>query len=259
MAKDKKEEMFDEAEPRAAVPATVLPQGSNLPAELDDPSEYPPDDELPLPRIKILQGPSDAVTQEDRTAGVLLVNLTGEELEKITGIFLGMTRSYTRFINKELVCKAQDFTTGVGDPGGSCVACTLKDWDPDESKPMSKRKPKCQENYNFVAVDSTELKDGFPVGMPFIFSTHGAGLKYAKPFVAAGRAQRIPLFCFKAELKVRRITNDLGTFFVPIFTVLGQTPPESWGKLREVAARLIAASKRAPVEAAADGDAERSF
>jgi len=272
MAKDKKEEghykerPYD-AEPEVAAPAkvannagsyavpAVIPQGNNLPAELDDPSEYPPDEELFLPRIGIIQPTSDAVTQEGRTAGVLLDSLTGEEFESITGIFLGMTRSRKRFVKKELLCNGQDFKTGVGDPGGECEKCPLQKWDEDEAKAMAERKPKCQEHYDFVAVDSIEIKDGYPVGMPFIFSTHSTGLKSAKRFISAGRARQLPLYCFAVELTVRRITNDLGTFYVPIFTVKGQTPPETWKSLAGIAARLLTASKRAPVESTAANDA----
>ena len=267
MAKDKKEErLYDaepevaepeeivEAEPSAAVPA-VIPQGNNLPAEFDDPSEYPPDEELFLPRIGIIQPTSDAVTQEGRTAGVLLDSLTGEEFESIKGIFLGMSRSRTRFINKEVVCKAVDFAHGVGNPGGECEKCPQQKWDEDETKPMAERKPKCQENYDFVAADSPEFKDNYPVGMPFIFSTHSTGLKSAKRFISAGRARQLPLYCFAVELTVRRITNELGTFYVPIFTVKGQTPPETWKNLAGIAARLLTASKRAPVESTAANDA----
>jgi hypothetical protein len=253
----KKNDEVEEVKEPATVNVPATRDADGLPAVPDDPSDYPPDEELPLPRIGILQATSDAVTQEGRKAGVFLDDLTGEESAKITGIFLGMTRSRTRFVNKEPVCKAVDFKHGVGDPGGECAKCTLKDWDPDETKSTTERKPKCQESYDFVAVDSTEFKDGFPVGMPFIFSAAKTAIKPAKRLVGAARARGLPLYCFQVEVTVRRITNDQGTFYVPVFTVKGQTPPETWKNLADITGRLLAASKRTPATAP-EGDGEPS-
>lgn len=221
-----------DATPAAGVPALVP----------DDPSQYPPDNELPLPRVVLLQPTAEAVTIGGHKAGEFFNPLTDEAADKIVGVVLAMGMSRTRWGDgdkqKEVVCKAVDHITGIGNPGGPCDVCTLKDWGPDEL-PDDQRKPKCAEGYDFVVLDDR--------GLPFIFSVKGAALKPAKRFIAGIKGRGLALFCFHAEITATRIQNQKGTFFIPTFAIKGQTDNTTWKELSALAGKLLAAMRREPV------------
>lgn len=245
--------------PGAEVPAAVKETpaaGANVPANLGDippdPSQYPPDNELPLPRVTLLQPTAEAVTIGGHKAGSFLNAVTDEEADKIVGVVLAMGMSRTRWgagdKQKEVICKAVDHDKGVGNPGGACAACTLKDWGADDL-PDDQRKPKCAESYDFVVIDEH--------GLPFIFSNKGKALKPAKRFIAGAKGRGLPLFCFHVEITSQRVTNEKGTFFIPTFAFKGQTDSSTWRELAVLATQCLAASRRQPPEQTTNGaDAE---
>lgn len=220
--------------PAANVPALTVPS---------DPSEYPAPEELPLPRISILQQMSDAVVVGGHKAGKFLDSQTGEEFDTLEGILLCMSRSRVRFVKKESVCRANDFKNGVGDPGGVCAKCIMKDWG-DDSLPMEQKKPKCQESGDFIFLDKK--------GQPFLFDVKKTGLVSAWEFLAGVRRQGLALFCVYAKITLHLTTNDLGTFYVPHFEQAGQTDPATWEDLAALAKRLLAARKRQSIDALKD-------
>jgi hypothetical protein len=222
----------------AAAPAV---QGAKLPAVAPplDPSQYPPEDELPLPRVSIIQAMSDAAAKGGHKPGLFLNQLTDEEFPVIQGIVLTMGLSRTRWVKgqREPICRSRDHDHGEGDPGGECGKCALAAWGEDDTPPA------CAENYDLVIVDEQE--------MPFIFSLSKTGIKPARQFIAGAKARGLPLFCFGVEITLRQQTNEQGTFYVPKFAIKGQSPAEDWPALSASATRLFKAMRRAVPDGAA--------
>jgi len=234
MAKDKKEEMFDEAEPRAAVPAN--PQGANLPTEKYA-REYIPDEELPMPRLRIIQKDT-----EDQAAGVFVNTQTEEVFAEVECILLGIRRGRVRWDPtlknmEEPLCRSRDGITGAGDPGGSCVKCPEAVWNEDE-------KPRCALVYDFVGLDAT--------GAPFLFSVSRTGIKPARNFIAAAQRRRKPLYYTGCVITLRKVERP-ATYYVPVFKRAGEIPVEQWEEFEGILAQIEGALERTPT-AAVDTD-----
>lgn len=102
-----------------------------------------PDEDLGPPWIKI-----------DQNTGEF--DVSGEKLKELYAVLLVKKNGRTRFKKDEKgdpvlsapICKSRDFKHGVGDPGGECAKCKLKDW------PEAGGKPDCQQTYELLlAVD----------------------------------------------------------------------------------------------------------
>jgi len=229
MAKEKGQELEVVVEPAE--------HRSNLPAvPSDDPSQYPPDEELPLPRLSIIQAMSDAAA--DNKPGLFYNNLTGETYEKITGVILGMGLSRVLGVKKgeQPLCRSFDNVHGDGEPGGECVKCLNSQWDRDKVPNVP---PECRQNYDLLFFDEAE--------MPYIYQVYKTAIKPANYFIAAARSRNLPLYCFRVEITVKQIENDQGKFFVPYFRVTGQTNPTEWQRYHNDATRLLAVMRRQAV------------
>jgi len=235
-------------EPKAGVPATVNPDW-----------QYLPEGELVTPRIQILQ-----VAEEGHVKpGVFVNNLTGEELDLLQCVLVGMRRSRSLFrkpFKKEKgvppLCKSVDFITGIGEPGGTCCR-----WDEQEKMfiPVCPKamfghegarddgtRPDCQENYDFVGYDIS--------GNPFVFSVHGASLKPARAFISGAVRKRKPLYYTGVEITLEKRT-DKGLYWVAVFKRVGETPETDWPELENSSRGLLAALARIPAETPVGNDA----
>lgn len=222
---------------------TVEPGG--VPA-VPDPyaRQYVPDDELPMPRLRINQKASD----EHPTAGVFINTQTEEESTEVECILLDVRRNRVRWDKtlknmEEPLCRSRDAVNGVGDPGGSCASCSFAAWNDDD-------KPECALVYDFVGLDAT--------GAPFLFSVSRTGIKPARNFIAAAQRRKKPLYYTGCVLTLRKETKP-ATFYVPVFKRVGVTALETWPELEAVLHQVLAALERAPVEPSASDAAAGEF
>ena len=215
------------------VPATA-PEGENLPATPEGYARnYIPDEELPMPRLRIIQKDTD-----DQVAGVFVNTQTEEIFAEIECILLGVRRGRVRWDPTlknmdEPLCRSRNAITGVGDPGGSCTACSYATWNGDE-------KPQCALVYDFIGLDET--------GAPFLFSVSRTGIKPARNFIAAAQRRRKPLYYTGCTLTLRKVDRP-ATYYTPVFKRAGDTNFETWAELEGVLQQIEAALERAPASA----------
>lgn len=232
MAKDKKDE-------------ELMPLGENLPARPEDfGRDYIPEEELPMPRLRIIQKETD-----DQVAGVFVNTQTEETFAAVECILLDVIRRRTYWDPTlknmdEPLCRSRDAITGEGDPGGSCTKCLKAPW----TGPNQEVKPECALVYEFIGLDES--------GAPFLFSVQRTGVKPARNFIAAAqRRGKKPLYYTGCVLSLRKVDRP-ATYYVPVFKRVGETPIEQWGELEGVLAKIRTALERAPVETADDAPSE---
>lgn len=165
--------------------------------------------EVALPRLRLAQGLTQEVNEGTAKAGQWV--LTGEEpLDTVTVIplMMGRNRVARDPEDKEgrvILCSSDDARTGVGTPGGSCAACSLKDFQQDARTGRS-AKPACSLTYRYLAwsVDHQAL-------LEVHFSktaTHAA--KFINTFVLTKKLGR-----FAIQLGSKSTTSNNRTFYVP--------------------------------------------
>lgn len=245
MPKDKKEGRPYDAEPEGAVLAEVVEDaaGAGVPAVATEAPQYLPPDELPTPRMRIIQKPSD----EHPKLGVFVNNLTDEELPELKCIVLGMRRGRILWPKvgegDDPLCRSRDFVHGEGQPGGACYACPLEKWDEDESKSMSERKPKCAGTFDFACMDE--------YGVPFFFQVSRSGIKPAAAFIASAQYRGKPLYYSVVAITLREKPKP-APHQVPVFKRGQDIDPATWPEFEAILKRLSTAWDRAAVEPAAN-------
>lgn len=221
------------------VPATP-PEGENLPARPEDfTRNYIPDEELPMPRVRIIQKDTD-----DQVAGFFVNTQTEETFAEVECILLGVRRARVRWDPTlknmdEPLCRSRDAAVGAGDPGGDCAGCSYASWTEDE-------KPGCALVYDFIGLDGT--------GAPFLFSASRTGIKPARNFIAAAQRRKKPLYYTGCRLTLRKVDRP-ATYYVPVFKRVGDTNFETWPELEGVLQQIEAALERAPAEPVASDTA----
>jgi hypothetical protein len=210
--------------------------GVNPPAEKYA-REYIPDEELPMPRIQIVQKDTD-----DLAAGVFLNTQTEETFAELECILLGVRRGRIRWDSTlknmdEPLCRSRDAVNGVGDPGGPCIKCPKAEW-------RNGDKPECALVYDFIGVDAT--------GAPFLLSVKRTGIKPARNFIAAAQRRKKPLYYTGCRLTLRKQTKP-ADYYVPVFKREGDVSQDQWNELEAILAQVEAAMERAP-EAAPSAD-----
>ena len=235
MAKEKEEKNSE----RGSYAAEKV-EGENLPAKPEDfARNYIPDEELPMPRLRIVQKDTD-----EHPAGVFVNTQTEETFAEVECIILGLRRGRVRWDPtlknmEEPLCRSRDAVTGVGDPGGDCAGCSYAAWNEDE-------KPGCALVYDFIGLDGT--------GAPFLFSTSRTGIKPARNFIAAAQRRRKPLYYTGCRLLLRKETKP-APYYVPVFKREGETNFEAWPELEAVLRQLEATLERTPTEPTAGAEA----
>ena len=211
-------------------------ENQNLPATPETYGrQYIPEEELPMPRIRIVQKDS-----EEHPAGVFLNTQTEETFAEFECIILDLRRGRVRWDPSlknmdEPLCRSRDAATGVGDPGGSCAACPQAFWNEDE-------KPGCALVYDLIGLDAN--------GAPFLFSVSRTGIKPARNFIASAQRGGKPLYYTGCLLTLRKETKP-ATYYVPVFKRVGETAVKDWPGLEAVLVQIEAALERVPVETTA--------
>lgn len=201
---------------------------ANVPAVPAAGPQYYPPEELPTPRVNIIQKPSD----EHPNAGVFANNLTGEETAELRCVILGMRRGRILWPKvgegDEPLCRSRNFAVGEGVPGGDCTTCPKKDW-------VADAKPECAETIDFAALDDQ--------GVPFFLQVSRSGLKPARAFVASAQYRAKPLYYTAAIITLKKETKP-GLHYVPVFKRGVEIDPATWPEFEEVLKRLSAAWDR---------------
>lgn len=107
-------------------------------------------DDIQMPRLKLLQGLSKAVVDQEAAPGNFWNSLTSENYGPVVKVVpvLGFKNRVYLEQGKGLMCRSIDMLHGIGNPGIVCADCALKDWPEDRSAGG----PKCRESRNWVGL-----------------------------------------------------------------------------------------------------------
>lgn len=119
--------------------------------------------DIRLPRFQISQSMSKVVQAREMETGLWYSTLGNMELgTKIKVVPLDVYKHRSYFVQGAgLSCSSADMVRGIGDPGGDCESCALKDWPPRGQKGG----PKCRVNYNFPCA---LIPDDYDPALPLI-------------------------------------------------------------------------------------------
>lgn len=222
---------------------TVVPIASALPegyTGMDDLSN----DDLTMPRLQI---------GSNERAGVFIDGLSGEHLESVDVIILGIVKqrilwpSSMGATKSQPLCRSLDFETGTPDPGNdefkskfpwaasgydeatvaaeggnlSCAACPLKEWgshpDPD------KKAPWCNEQIVLAILLG-------PAFAPAILTVQGSNLKPTKSYLTSFKRDKLPPFTCHTKITLDVQTRGTVTYSVATFTKAEATDQALWGE-----------------------------
>lgn len=113
-----------------------------------------------------------------------------------------------------LMCRSIDMIVGRGTPGIACEDCPLSKWDELTRKP-----PLCTETYNVAAMDE--------IGGLVVVSFQKSSAKVGKRFFSALRMRPGHPWATAYQLATRQEKNELGTFYVPDFTIAKDRPTDA--------------------------------
>ena len=218
----------------AAMQQTELPLATrrNAPMGLDArPTDVDARD-IVIPHLKLLQPTSDEIT-----------NPTDEDVQYLPGTFintltsvvygrgfnmvpLGMLKNRRYFEGRELLCRSDNMHTGVGTPGGSCSACTLRQW-------QNRRPPKCREAIVMpVAIlPQDDGEDLFDIALMTFAKTN---LRTGQRVLSTTLQRNTPFSDLLWSVSSRSRQNDQGRWFVADAKLGGPTPDETKDRLAEI-------------------------
>jgi hypothetical protein len=108
-------------------------------------------DDVQLPRIVLTQMQTKGVSEGEIPPGVYYDTLMGDVIG--TAFDFVPVVYYTNRVLLEmgvgLKCRSLDMEHGIGDPGGDCEACPLKDW---PARGAKKKGPDCNVSRNYLGV-----------------------------------------------------------------------------------------------------------
>jgi hypothetical protein len=189
-----------------------------------------------LPLLKIIQAMSDDFQKEHLPVGVFRNTLSGEVIgDTLEVIPIGIKHYRRRFVDRNVLCFSNNALDGIGDPGGSCLACPLSKWtlkDRDghfytiEKGVANYRTkageemipPPCTEQWVFPCV---ELKSSWKVPGAVVFSksSYPEGMKFG--FML----QNAPIDTVY-KITTESQTGPKGTWYTPKVSLLRKATPE---------------------------------
>jgi len=171
-----------------------------------------------IPRAVIPQATSGA---DKGTAGMICVNLTGEEYSEIPVVILRHTKGkvlYNEDYKKDdsAICWSRDAKTpgdAVEDPmASSCANCEYGQWKKVDGKNV---KPACSDTRTLLCVDTNTF-------VPFFISLHGLSIKPLNGAMTAiklrGKAANLPLWGYSTTIGVQTMDTDYGEKFAASFS-----------------------------------------
>lgn len=147
-----------------------------------------------IPRLSVIELLSPEFKEQLGKTGDFFVkganiNLGKEPLE-IVVLMRSNSRMRWKPMNEGggIICQSRDGKKGVGEPGGDCSKCSLKDW-------QGSNKPQCDGYENFIVVLRKDLQNGEPMPMAISGSrTRLKGLKDFNTMLMLSIQKRRPLF-----------------------------------------------------------------
>ncbi|MBI5499783.1 MAG: hypothetical protein HY907_06040 [Deltaproteobacteria bacterium] len=225
----------------AATPAAAISSATPVPAPLavqNVPEGFDDllADDLVLPRLTIVQP-----TSQEGSPGTFRSSLTGEERRELQLVPLAIRRGricWAETLGEDPVCKSNDGrlpASTVERPvseeccvlaGGRlkpvCGAAVWRRVKTDDG--LSRQEPpRCRETAIVVAVD-------LETQAPLMIAFHGTGIRSVRVLRTIALQKRLALFDAAATLRLRKVTNARGTYFVPEFHDV--RPVEPAGKYR---------------------------
>lgn len=191
-------------------------------------------DNLPMPRVKVIQAQSAEITSVKANPGDFFNTLTGQNYgptlrfipilpfmnrillvreEKRDRIDAALAGAGLPVLSPEttlIACKSLDMQTGRGEPGIDCNVCPLSKWE-------GKTPPLCAESYNVAAMDE--------MGDLIILSFSKSGAAAGRKLFAALRFSRTaPWGSIYEVTSHQEALKGKGTFNVPSWTRTSDRP-----------------------------------
>lgn len=193
--------------------------------------------DVDLPRLALLQGLSQAVADKKAEAGHWWNTLTSEDYgEVISFVPIMPYRNRVRLkMGEGLMCRSDtSLQIGIGDPGGECDTCPLKEW-------TGKTPPECGVSHNYLVLvigKGGEIKDRAkglfkePTLLEEpemgVLQFRSTGTKAAKKinglYIQTQLRRPGPWWLTGYRLWSSQQKNDRGTFYVPEVAAAGATP-----------------------------------
>ena len=196
--------------------------------------------DVQLPRLRLLQALSSAVTEAKGQAGHFFNTLTETDYgPEITFLPVFRFKNRVRLVVGEgLRCRSLDMVNGQGDPGhqvavdGGCAICEFKDWPADRRKRGENVDPKlaspeCGESINWVGliVGNAEgvLEDPEMAVVQFRSTAINAA-KQLNGLMLQAKITSPNMQWWDRQYKIvaAQQKNDKGTFYVPSVTLAGK-------------------------------------
>lgn len=169
-----------------------------LPTTYRDASREITREDIRVPAIKLSQSMSGVVQSDEMKAGNWYYTLDNREYgPKIKVVAFDVYKSRAYMIQGAgLSCRSVDMYIGIGDPGGDCLACGLKDWPPQGQKGG----PKCRINYNFpVAVIPEDWEPGMGLDLGLI-RLNGTSAPAGQNMIGLWDSKKVPWHQIMFEL-----------------------------------------------------------
>ena len=180
-------------------------------------------EDLIIPRLRLLQGLSEAVVSGSGKMGQFQDSLTGEILgEGVEIVLLGMQNGAVYFESGEgMRCKSGDGITNM--EGVKCVDCPFNQyygtrWKKDEEP------PKCSATKEFVCVTkgTVEGSEQRPIVVSFLKTSYKMGKKLASIARLSGR----DIFAASYSITSEMMKNKKGTYAIMNVKQCGWLKPE---------------------------------
>jgi len=208
--------------------------------------------DLIIPRLTITQPTTPDISAEQ--VGKFCINVTGDYQDSMRVAMVKLTKSRILFPEKykrdnEPLCRSHDFQLPANDIVGaepmatSCGLitgekkkhiCPYANWGTDEKG--NQTPPRCQETWNLLIVDINTY-------MPMWMSVKSTALKPLRKIVSAVsmicQAKRLPMWSLGFDMVVEKVTNDSGTFYVPIFSGLTALAPDDAENMTAIRNQLV--------------------
>ena len=175
-----------------------------------------------IPRIKIVQP-----TSQEGTAGMLRMNLTGDEFERLDILVIKAVQGRVYWnpednAEEDLLCRSYNFLEpdeSIDNPpspicgkfingkGGKQIfkqVCSKSIWGP------SGERPECDETYSLLCISKDDL-------LPFWVTLSGTSLKPVKRYLSAMALRRVPLWQYFTTLATKEQKGNKGKYYVADF------------------------------------------
>jgi len=165
-------------------------------------------DDIVIPRLRLLQALSGAVSDGKGVVGDFQDSLTEENLgTSIEVVLLGMKNGAVYFqVGKGMVCKSNDGITSMN--GDACIKCPFNEYHGrfhEDGTP-----PKCSSSKEFMAVTraTTQGKETRPLAVSFIKSSYPVGKKIA----TMARLSNEDIFAWSYIVSSVKTKNEKGAY-----------------------------------------------